>query len=550
MPTPPVSTTTSDAHLRQFDRPPFPDPAKVRTVYFIGICGTGMGALAGLFKQAGYEVSGADDNVYPPMSTQLAEWGIPVHKGFDPAHLEPAPDLVIVGNACRPTHPEAAYAREKWLVQMSFPEAVGHFFIRGRHGIVVAGTHGKSTTTALLAHTLTALGTDPSYLMGAVSSETGKAFRLGEGEHFAIEGDEYDTAYFDKRPKFLHYRPQTAIITSVEHDHVDIYPELALYKEQFRKLVDYAVATRAENAAEKGVSVADLPGQIVCCLEDDNVRGLVSWALYAHPDAPLVTYGFREASHYRAGRLRADGGGTTFDLIVAAGHREWTFDMPEGTTGLDGQTRMTVPTDTTAVIQDVRIPLSGHHNVLNALAVIAALDGAGIAPPVAARAMLTFPGIKRRQEVFGEVGGVTIIDDFAHHPTAVRETLRAIRARYGDRRIVAVFEPRSNSSRTKVFQAAYAESFHSADEVVLSETTRKDGGEASQKRFSSAELAHDLSEKGITAASFDGPDAIVDELTPRLNGGEVVLVMSNGSFGGIHRKLLDALAMRFATGRD
>jgi UDP-N-acetylmuramate: L-alanyl-gamma-D-glutamyl-meso-diaminopimelate ligase len=480
-----------DAHLRIFDRPAPPDPADVRSVYLIGICGTGMGSLAGLLKEAGYSVRGSDENVYPPMSTRLAEAGIEVLKGYDAAHLDPAPDLVVVGNACAPDHPEAAYARENGLAQLSLPEALAHFFLQGRRSLVVAGTHGKTTTTGLLVHVLREAGLDPGFLVGGVMANGGVNFGVGSGPHFVVEGDEYDSAYFDKRPKFMHYRPTNAIITSMEFDHADIYDDWADYRAAFRRFA----------------GIVDPEGLLALYGDDNEVR-----VLEFHASSPHQYYGIDDGDdHVTARNVRTGEGGMRFDLIVKG-----------------------------APVAEIFLPMSGRHNLRNALGVCAICLAEGLTPEQIARGMGTFKGIKRRQEPIGEVGGVLVIDDFAHHPTAVQETIGAIAERWPERRLVAVFEPRSNSSRRKVFEQAYGEAFDRAELAFLSAPPVRHN-DSSEQLMDTQTVVDGIRARGVEASLHTGADALLPDLVAALRPGDVVLIMSNGSFGGIHQKLLDAL---------
>ena len=484
-------STLPDAHLRIFDRPSAPDPEQILTVYLIGICGTGMGSLAGLLKQAGYEVSGADQNVYPPMSTRLAAEGIVVHQGYDPRHLQPAPDLTIVGNACTPTHPEATYARAKGLVQQSFPEALAHFFLKSRRSLVVAGTHGKTTTTGLLVHLLKSAGKDPGYLVGGVLQETQTSYDVGSGPHFVVEGDEYDSAYFDKRPKFLHYRPHSAIVTSMELDHTDIYPDWEAYRQAF----------------EEFVGLLPAGGTLVLCGDHEPVR-----ALAGHTDARIVTYGLsQEHNQVTARDVRSSPAGQSFTLVD------------------DGRE-----------VGELFVPMHGAHNLSNTLAACALAMSEGIAIDDFAEGLATYQGMRRRQEVRGVVRDILVIDDFAHHPTAVRETIHAIRQAYPDRRLIAVFEPRSNTSRRKDFQPAYAEAFAAADRVFLS-TPPFRHNDNPENFMDVDQLVSDISAEGVPAAAFAGADELLPHLVGVARPGDAVLIMSNGGFGGLHEKLLEAL---------
>lgn len=483
-----------DAHLRLFKRPPVPPPEAIKDVYLIGICGTGMGSLAGLLQQAGYRVRGSDDNVYPPMSTRLREMGIPILEGFDAAHLDPAPDLVVVGNAATPQHPEAAYAREHGLPQLNLPKALSHFFLRNRRPLVVAGTHGKTTTTGMLVHVLRSAGLDPGFLVGGVMVNGNLNYGVGTGRHFVIEGDEYDSAYFDKRPKMWLYRPASATITSMEFDHADIYSSWDDYRGAFRAF--------AHLVPQDGVLAING--------DDTEVRSLT-----VYTDAKVRYFGL-------------DGGN---DDVTALNVRP-----------VSGGQRFTLVYDYEPVA-DIFLPMSGQHNLRNALAVAAIALEEGVTPAQLAEGFATFQGMKRRQEVRGEVAGVLIVDDFAHHPTAVHETLRAVAERWPSRRLVAVFEPRSNSSRRKVFEEAYANAFGHAARVFISAPPLRHN-DTVESLLDAGVLAQRITERGVPATTHPNADALLPHLLDDLKPGDLALIMSNGSFGGLHDKLLAALATR------
>lgn len=483
-----------DAELRIFDRPLVPPRDQIRTVYLIGICGTGMGSLAGLLQQAGYEVTGSDEAAYPPMSTRLREMGIRFHEGFDAAHLDPAPDLVIIGNACTPTHVEAAYARENGLPQLSMPEALAHFFMRDRRTLVVAGTHGKTTTTGMLVHVMRHAGLNPGFLVGGIMANGNVSYDAGGDRYFVIEGDEYDSAYFDKRPKFMHYAPTSAIITSMEFDHADIYDDWDDYREAFRAF--------ANTVSSEGI--------LALYGDDPEVRDLQN-----HTAAPVQFYGIEgHDDQVTAEDVQRVSGGQEFTLVV------------------DGK-RLT----------RIFLPMSGRHNLRNALAVCAIALNEGVSPEALATGFADFKGLKRRQEVRGEAGGVIVVDDFAHHPTAVKETIRAVADRWPDRRLIAVFEPRSNSSRRKVFETAYAESFDEAAAVFLSAPPLRHNDRADDLMDPDV-VIRKAREQGIHAAAYQSADELLPPLLDLLEPGDVALVMSNGSFGGIHDRLLSALRER------
>jgi UDP-N-acetylmuramate: L-alanyl-gamma-D-glutamyl-meso-diaminopimelate ligase len=448
-----------------------------------------MGSLAGLLKEAGHQVRGSDKAFYPPMSVSLEAWGIPTMQGFDPGHLDPDTDLVVVGNACRKDNPEARAAEEKGLRVMSFPQALSELFIEGRQSIMVAGTHGKTTTSALLSYLLAEAGMDPSFLVGGILQNFEKSFRLGRGEHFVVEGDEYDSAFFDKRPKFVHYRPEIVVITSVEFDHADIYDDMEQYRASFASLV----------------SMIPDHGLLVTCDEDPEVRDLAAQA-----KCRVVPYGLGRGDGWRAGDIVEGESGASFILRV------------------DGQRR-----------GRMEVPMSGRHNVQNTLAALAVADHVGLTPGKASGMLGGFRGVARRMQVRGVAAGITVIDDFAHHPTEVKETVYAARRRYPRASLVAVFEPRTNTSRRNLFQQRYEESFEGADHVVLVppfDLAKIPEGE----RFDSARLVAALQNRGQESTLCENADRVVDLLTGTLDDGDVVLVMSNGAFDDIHRKLLAA----------
>ena len=470
-------------------------------VHFIAIGGTGMGSLAGLLKARGAVVTGSDEALYPPMSTALESWDIPVNEGFRAAHvLERSPGLpeaVVIGNAVRPENPEARAVLDSGLAYCSFPDALYEWAVEGRHPVVIAGTHGKTTTTSIVACLLEASGRDPSVLVGGISRDLGGSFRDGAGEHFVLEGDEYDSAFFDKTAKFLHYHPQTLILTSIEFDHADIYRDLDHVKSVFRDLV----------------SGMPTDGTVIACMADANVVDVVR-------DAPCPVIGYAVDSgpgvSWCATQCRPDADGTVFQLEI------------DGARG-----------------PGVRVPMHGAINVSNALAALAAVVSLGVPLEQAVEGLAGFRGVRRRQELRGEVRDVAVIDDFAHHPTAVRGSLEAIRARYPGRRQLAVLEPRSNTSRRRVFQKDYAHALEGADRVfvqrVPEEPIYSATGEV-REWFSSDELAEDLRESGTVASAYDGVEAIVEAVVGEAKPGDVVLVMSNGAFGNIWEKLLEALA--------
>ncbi|HWT79932.1 MAG TPA: UDP-N-acetylmuramate:L-alanyl-gamma-D-glutamyl-meso-diaminopimelate ligase [Candidatus Methylomirabilis sp.] len=459
-------------------------------VHLVAICGTGMGSLAGLLKEAGHEVSGSDRTFYPPMSERLQAWGIPTRQGFDPAHIDPDTDLVIVGNVCRKDNPEAQAALQRGMKVMSFPQALSEFFIAGKSSVVVAGTHGKTTTAALLSYVLVEAGLDPSFLIGGIPQNFGKSFHLGQGRVFVVEGDEYDAAFFDKRPKFVHYRPQIVILTAVEFDHADIYPDMEAYRAAFTTLV----------------SLLPADGLLVACADDPEVRALANSAR-----CRVVSYGLGPAATWSAGEILPGEEATHFSLL-----RQGSY------------------------VTRVGLPLAGRHNVANTLGVLAAAEALGVDTKKAAGYLAGFSGVARRMQVRGVVDGVMVIDDFAHHPTKVRETVQAVRARYPRSRLVAVFEPRTNTSRRKIFQETYPASFAGADEVIVVPPYDADKIPEAD-RFDAAALVAALQKNGQQAALYPTADEVVSALSGRLGKDTVVLIMSNGAFDNIHEKLLSAL---------
>ncbi len=480
----------SDAHLRIFHRPP-PKP-DTHDIYLIGIGGTGMGALAGLLTEAGYAVRGSDRGIYPPMSTFLHDLGISVYDGYAESNLSTHPDLVITGNACVPTHLEATVVREKKIPQLSFPEAIHHFFLQNRRSIVVAGTHGKTTTSGMLVHVFRSSGREPGYLVGGILQDFERSFSIGSDPQFIIEGDEYDSAYFDKRPKFIHYAPKVAVITSVEFDHADIYTCYEEYKEAFE--------TFANLIPEDGL--------LAICGDDPGVT-----QLHTH-SAPVLTYGL-DSQHDVVGQiLESNETGIRFELIY---HGE---DLGE-----------------------VMLPLHGDHNLRNALAVCTIALHEGLTFEEIAIGLASFSGMKRRQEILGEPDGILIIDDFAHHPTAVRATIQAAEQRWPHRRLIAVFEPGTNSSRRKIFEDSYGQAFGGASMAYLCSPPFRHNDTLEQ--FLDIQVVMDrIRDDGTDVKCFENTSSLLEDLTREVKTEDVVLIMSNGSFNGLHQNLLHALHSR------
>ncbi len=468
----------------------------VRRVYLIGIGGTAMASLAGMLQQRGYEVAGSDEHVYPPMSTYLERLGIPVLEGYTKQQLETfRPDLVVIGNAAASTNAEAAATVEMDLPYTSMPEAIHHLFIRGKHSIVVTGTHGKTTTTSLLAWLLESAGRDPSMVVGGIPLNFNHNFKLGGGPEFVIEGDEYNTAFFDKGPKFLHYYANTLLLNNIEFDHADIYSDLEAILTAFRKAIQQVAADDV----------------IVANGDDANVMSL------REARARWVTFGWDPNCDAFAADALENADGTEFTAWWEG--KEWAR---------------------------FRTTLSGRHNVLNALAnaVIARLRG--VSAEEIQKGLGTFRGIKRRMEVRGVERGVTVIDDFAHHPTAIATTLAGAQARYPGQRIWALFEPRSISSSRKEFESGYIDAFHGADRVIIGPVFHRDRYETRyglDKMMSVETISERLNTDGIPAEQIDDFDVIAERVAREAGDGDVVLVMSSGAFGGVHEKILERLRM-------
>jgi len=466
-----------------------------RTAHLIGICGTGMGSLAGLLKEAGFEVRGSDADVYPPISTMLASLGIPVLKGYGPGNLDPVADVLVVGNIVGRSNPEVQALLERGLPHFSMPQALGEFVLAGRHPVVVAGTHGKTTTSALMSHVLLESGRDPSFLVGGVLIGHERSYRLGSGPHVVVEGDEYETSFFDKGPKFLHYRPRTALLTSVEYDHAEMYASIEAVEEAFRRFV----------------AIVPRDGTLVVCADDPRADRLASAS-----GSRVIRYGLDR------GDLRG--------RILASGPSGMTFETASPAPGAAAPARFSVP-------------MTGAHNLRNTLAVVAASRSLGLADSEIAPALSSFRGVHRRQEIVGVAAGVTVIDDFAHHPTAVRETIAGTRSRFPGSRLWAVFEPRTNTTRRSVFQAEYAEAFDGADVTLIAAVDHPERA-PEETRFDPGRLVSDLQARGLTAGYVPSVGEIVERVGKNAGRGDVVLVMSNGSFGGVHRKILDLLSGR------
>jgi UDP-N-acetylmuramate: L-alanyl-gamma-D-glutamyl-meso-diaminopimelate ligase len=456
-------------------------------IHLSGICGTAMASLAALLKARGHALTGSDQDVYPPMSTQLEAMSIPLRSPYAAENVPADADLVVIGNALSRGNPEVEVVLDRKQRMTSLPALVSDEFLGGRTSIVVAGTHGKTTTTSLVAFLLDRAGRDPSFLVGGVPTDFGISARLGTGPHFVIEGDEYDSAFFDKRPKFVHYQPDVAILGNLEYDHADIYPDLASVQAAFFRLL----------------SVVPRRGLVVAGVESPALREILGRAY-----CPVETFGLGVEADWRADELRP-------------GAEGWTFRLTRQ--GKD--------------LGDFVLGIPGEHNVRNALAALAAVASQGVEPAQVREALAAFRGVKRRLELRGRVSGVSVYDDFAHHPTAVRETLKALRQVPGGR-LWAVFEPRSYTSRTRVFQQDFESAFGAADEVIVA-AAHLPGKVPEAQRLSERELVAGI---GAHARFVPEIERIVETVAREARAGDVVAVLSNGAFGGIHARLLAALA--------
>ena len=467
-------------------------------IHLIGICGTAMASLAGMLRNIGHRVTGSDMAAYPPMSDQLAAQGIGVMEPYAEVNLHPRPDLVVVGNAISRGNAELEYVLDTRIPFCSMATILHDEFLVGRESLVVAGTHGKTTTTSMLAWIYEVASAKqpefaPSFLIGGVAENFGTSFMVRETRPFLIEGDEYDTAFFDKGPKFLHYFPDAAILTHVEFDHADIYDDLRAVKTAFKRFVN----------------LIPRRGRLVAFDGTENVTECVLNAF-----CKVERYGKTPDSYWRVRDLKHDGGGV-----------QWILDR-----GGDEFARLA-------------LPMAGEHNAMNATAAAALAAGQGVSVEAIVEALASFKSVKRRLEVKAEVGGITIIDDFAHHPTAIRETLKALRQAYAGRRLYAVLEPRSNTLRRSVFQDALVDSLAFADEVMLAGVFKSESIPEGERLHPETVVAK-LKARGVPAGLREDASAIVDALAPQLKRGDVVAILSNGGFGGIYTLLPAALDAR------
>ena len=462
-------------------------------IHLIGICGTAMASLAGMLKQRGFRVTGSDSAAYPPMSDFLSELGIPVAQPFDARNLEPRPDLVVVGNAISRGNAELEQVLDQRIPFCSLPQLLHEEFLRGKEVLVVAGTHGKTTTTSMLAWMFHTAGMQPSFLIGGIAENFGSSFRVGQGKHFILEGDEYDTAFFDKGPKFLHYFPDAVILTSVEFDHADIYKDLDAVETAFKRLV---------NLIPRRGRIIAFDGFTANATESPSLERCLNKAF-----CTVERYGSSPRADWQITNIKFEAERTSWSVLHKG--RQW---------------------------MDLEFPLAGEYNVWNATAAAAMADAYGISKEEIAAALKTFKSVKRRLEVKAQVDGITIIDDFAHHPTAIAGTLKALRERYPGARLWAILEPRSNTLRRRVLQADLARSLALADEVVVAGVFRSDLVPVNE-RLELPELAAEIQSHGCRTRLLADADEIVKTISPEMHRGDVIAILSNGGFGGIYDKL-------------
>ncbi len=465
-------------------------------VHITGICGTAMAALAGMLRDAGHVVTGSDANFYPPMSTFLTGLEISVVKGYRAENLNHRPDVVVMGNVARRDNPEAVAAREQGVEIISLPQAIQRFFLEDRLSVVLAGTHGKTTLTSMTSWILLDAGLEPSYMVGGIPLNTGTNYRIAGGRHFVIEGDEYDTAYFDKQPKFMHYKPYFAAITSVEFDHADIYRDLDHVKDAFRKFT----------------ALIPPEGALAVCSGFPEALDVVREAR-----CPVQVYGTRGDEEWTATNLTWRPGATDFRLVRR------------------------LPTGRHKVVTDVHLPLTGLHNVQNAMAALLLARECGVPLVRGAEALTRFRGIMKRQQLLGTARGVRVLDDFAHHPTAVRRTLEGLRAGYKPGRLLAAYHFESNTSRRRIFQDEYVDALSRADRVYLSHPLVKDGDVAGDAYLDPHQVASQLQSRGVAARVYPDVETMADAIVSDAAAGDLFVGMSGRDFDGLHHKVLARL---------
>lgn len=463
---------------------------KINNIYMIAICGTAMGSLAAMLKSQGYQVSGSDDHVYPPMSTFLESQGITIRQGFQAENLTPTPDLVIIGNAMSRGNPEVEAVLERKIPYTSVAAALKTFFIEGKHSIVITGTHGKTTTSSLVAWLLEFAGKDPSFLIGGIPKNFGQGFKVGNSDLFVVEGDEYDTAFFDKAAKFFHYLPECLVVNNIEFDHADIYDNLDQIKLAFRRVINLVPRN----------------GLLLANHEDEIVMALSERAF-----SPVQSFGLSEHAYWRADNIQFFEDHTTFD-ILKQGNR----------------------------FASVSVSLTGYHNIRNVLAAAAAAHFYGVSVDSIQQGLPRFQNIMKRLEVKAVVNHITIYDDFAHHPTKVRSTVNGLRCRFPDRKIWAIFEPRTATTKRKVMEDEYAAAFDDADVTIIAALHLPNKVQA-EERLSVTALVEKIRQRNKEAFYLPTVQEIVDFVSRQAKPGDHILIMSNGAFDNIHQRLIDRL---------
>lgn len=462
----------------------------VKHIHFIAICGTAMGSLAAMLKSQGYKITGSDDHIYPPMSTFLEEQSIKIYHGFSAKHLEPKPDLVIIGNAMSRGNPEVEAVLERKIPYQSLPAALKEFFIQGKYSIVVSGTHGKTTTGSLIAWLLEDAGKSPSFFIGGILKNFGQGFKIGKGNIFIIEGDEYDSAFFDKKPKFFHYLPDLVVLNNIEFDHADIYDNLDQIKLEFRRLINLIPRN----------------GLLLAGTDNANVRELISAAYCA-----VQTFGLNSNWYWSAQNISYSPENTTFDVIK----RSEFFGR-------------------------FSLPLSGDHNIHNALAAIGVAHFHGLTNSEIQQGLSSYKSVKKRLEIKAAIKDIIIYDDFAHHPTEVKMTIEALRLQYPDRKIWAVFEPRTATSKRKVAEEGYSQAFDAADVIIIAPLHLPEKVKE-QERLSAEHLVSKIKARKKEAYYIESVNNIVNYLIDNINPHDLILIMSNGAFGGIHDLLIESI---------
>ncbi len=506
-------------------------PDHVRKIHMIAACGTGMGALACMLQEMGFDVTGSDQNVYPPMSDFLRDKGIRLFKGFNTSNLDYKPDVVIIGNVISRGNVEAERVIERGLPYCSMPQALNHFAACCKKRIVVTGTHGKTTTSSLIAHILHHAGLDPSFMIGGILKGFGSNYRIGTGDYIVLEGDEYDTAFFDKGPKFMHYPPDIAVITGVEFDHADIFRDLEHIKEIFSQFVKKIPSSSLVMAFGEDKNLPDILPAAKCEIQyygnasDDRPCGN-----YISDDRPCGNYisDDRPCSNYMSddgscGNYASDEGTWSCSHLKTEGiNTLFTLKTPEGE-------HLSIST-----------PMMGRHNAMNIMAAFGTARRAGVSDDVIVDALKVFKGIRRRQDIRGVKNGITVMDDFAHHPSEVKETIRAVKPFFQNGRLIAVFEPRTNSSMRDIFQNDYPSSFDHADMVCIRKPSML-VKIIEDQRLSTEKLIADIAGRGVEAYYFENTETIIDFLGKSAHPGDILLIMSNGGFDNIHQKLLESL---------